>query len=56
MEIKQEQMMVAKIFACLADDVRAIRAAGPCGYWNEKLSKKLDERADALAKAARDES
>ena len=56
MDPKQEQMMVAKIFASLAEDVRAVRAAGPCGYWNKELAKKLDERADALAKAARDDS
>ena len=55
MDPKQEQMMVAKIFASIADNIRAIQAAGPCGYWNEQLAKEFDKRSDALAKAARDE-
>ena len=48
MNEKESNLLQAQLLTLIARELIEVEAAGPTGYWNQKLAERLCARADQL--------
>ena len=48
MNEKESNLLQARLLAVIAEELVKLSAAGPTGYWNQKLAERLCARAEQI--------